>query len=1464
MEGRTWEGLILMDRENLDSEHGRDEYRKEGVQETFQSLITKTCISFTHEDGHFESTSSEGEESVVSCILKNDVEETHFKNTSCGGVKESEGEEKQMREGRNNKPGDRELFGEDDHFESSSDGEESVDGSGLKTEEKAEGTDPYSEDVDTVIETHYGEFYVDNTEDEDSVNADKTHHDQISQSVADKDEKATTFSEAHRVPPKSCEAERLSFCRQCEEGPICCVDLSDGDARVTEEHTSGGREDYGKGEGPQGGKEVCAVDVLLGHGEEGEEERNDVRGELVMGIGSQTGEQEHEQQQEQQEQQAKQMKKEDKQEESQTGEDEDAEDYLTEDEESDDGSDSGGYSLDEALSSSQSVEDISANETQLYERESDTYYRCQEPLEVILEILGEEGDDEGKHSHTQHKTKALVSSEAPSGHGYGSEDEDTLCGSEEFSADSLEDCSDATQSKTDRPSMSKDKSSIVTPSECRDMKTQSTRALLKTKNVREESSNTRKDKNKSSKSISTRVKGREVSDRDKLKCLTSEIEAYLKETTLLLESAASHCSPKKKDHCKETTTTTTTSDHTNMKGPEGSCTEETETTLDHAMTTTGFDSPPVPLRTSSKCIGGADIHDHDPCSSPSLYTITAMTPTDAPSPDTTSTSQYGDSHIYTNITNTTNTTVASSPTATSTVTSTRNEATDRNLALLERLWAPITSSLNNSFSSEGIESMSEGSSRDYVTANSSFVTLEGDKSNIELSVEREPSPHRSLPLSDVTSVYQTVRETREMESQYFSLLEASIEAVDALEWEERQRAARVASPTFYVPSQRSEEDEYFFTSLENAGDNWLTMYDEPGECLESPSLTQLSSPLSEDNKEEEGTSKWDGIRSTLNPPPRPPPPPGFLLSSSPYSPFPPRLSSPPPPPPPPPPRSSFKDLEDERIYYELEGVALPFPSSFSPAHRPLPPPPPPSPPPRSSSMNVVEEEIYVNVLPSSASPYRPPPPRPPPPPPPRNPPPPSLPPRPESPPSTVSLLASLENLCMTWDMKKRDREGGNDREETRRASDFEVKKRTSEVLTNSVNTADEGDLSSRDPLISEARATRVHDGPDVTSGVNTEKPNSKVTHGSAASQPTRENVKSLHKIGVTNKIISSQVRISAKLEEIFRDAEREMRTLTNKQALQTPTRPEAACRKDEDKNTIREEENEYLNERLQEARDLQKQLDDILSGMDAMYEEHLGKLSTLNEEHQTHGTGAQRGTQTKTQSSERTAFQDILNISEDLKHICMFHVNKTEGGEYRLSDITSSTTSFTPPPASIHSPSFNQRGTEETTPKLLNTPVGDSVRKGGYEMSSGVRGVTPIRQQPEGEAASHSVPEGGVVEDDFDDDSARLLRFLQDLRAKNLQCYELPLKYLTQLILYTADGGADGGADGAAAGTLTTGTKTTRHDMGKATRPRQAASRLPDAAGSTSLPGQVPPPPPPLLCPGYLAGLRARTAGKTQ
>lgn len=403
---------------------------------------------------------------------------------------------------------------------------------------------------------------------------------------------------------------------------------------------------------------------------------------------------------------------------------------------------------------------------------------------------------------------------------------------------------------------------------------------------------------------------------------------------------------------------------------------------------------------------------------------------------------------------------------------------------------------------------------------------------------------------------------------------------------------------------------------------------------------------------------------------------------------------------------------------------------------------------------------------------------------------------------------------MTWDLKKRDRERENGREETRSASDFEVKKRTSEVLTNSMNTADEVDLSPRDPLISEARERRGHDGPDVTPSISTEKPNDKVTHGSAASQPKRENVKSLHKIGVTNKIISSQVKISAKLEEIFRDAEREMRTLTNKQALQTPTRPEAACRKDEDKNTIREEENEYLNERLQEARDLQKQLDEILSGMDAMYEEHLGKLSTLNEEHQ----GAQRGTrgtQTKTQSSERTAFQDILNISEDLKHICMFHVNKTEGGEYRLSDITSTTTSFTPPPVSTQSPSFNQRGAEETTPKLLNTPVGDSLRKGGYEMSSGVRGVTAIRQQPEGEAASHSVPEGGVVEDDYDDDSARLLRFLQDLRAKNLQCYELPLKYLTQLILYSADGGADGGADGAAADTSTTATTMTRHAMGK-------------------------------------------------
>lgn len=413
---------------------------------------------------------------------------------------------------------------------------------------------------------------------------------------------------------------------------------------------------------------------------------------------------------------------------------------------------------------------------------------------------------------------------------------------------------------------------------------------------------------------------------------------------------------------------------------------------------------------------------------------------------------------------------------------------------------------------------------------------------------------------------------------------------------------------------------------------------------------------------------------------------------------------------------------------------------------------------------------------------------------------------------------------MTWDLKKRDRERENGREETPRARDFEVKKRTSEVLNKSMDTTDEGGLSP--PLITEARATRGDEELKVTRGMCEEESNGKVTHGNAGSQPVRENVKSLHKIGVTNRIISSQVRISAKLEDIFRDAEREMRTLTNKQAMQTLTRHETACRRDENKNTLTEEENEYLNERLQEARDLQKQLDEILSGMDAMYEEHLGKLSTLNEEHQTLGTGALRGTRgspTKTQSSERTAFQDILNISEDLKHICMFHVNKTEGGEYRFSDITSTSTSSTPP-VSTHPPPFNQRGAEEMTPKLLNTPPGDSVRKGGNEMSAGVRGVTPVRQQPEGAAASHSAPEGGVVEDDYEDDSARLLRFLQDLRAKNLQCYELPLKYLTQLILYTADGGGDGRPNGGAADTATTAT--TRHDMGKVNERRIPVIRI--------------------------------------
>ncbi|XP_063887294.1 uncharacterized protein LOC135114935 [Scylla paramamosain] len=1324
MEGHTWEGLILMDRENLDSLHDKVEYRKESVQETFQTLITKTCISFDPEDTHFESTSSEGEESVASYVLK--------------GEKEAEGRK----------------HGKDSRFDDTSEGEESVVCCDLKNERMEfddEGRDPYSEDVDILMEAQEKVTW----EDEDAYVCIREQSKEGEPSVGDfKD--TSTINETHE---NNCVATRLSFCRNCEEGPICCADLaSHDDATARPPETVSPRDDRKDvkqcvdGMRNEGGEEQCPIDSYLddNDGDDDDTEGSVASGEYDLGNNQdedkgelerlkeveevETEEEAHEQDQEEGRREENysdfdygnegdrrgreriekiefEQKKNEETQEQYHGE----RDYYSEED-----SDYGEFTmLETLLSTCSSYEDIineeeiptNSDRTQPYLRAPDTYYRCQEPLEVILEILGEEGEDEIKQKGIHDETGTLHDAETQGSHDSHSEDEETLCGSEDFSIDSLDECP-ALENKTTWSELAKSTSGSNIVHMYSDEERHNTRALTETEQTSEESISTR---SSNSKSVSSKVKGRDASDRDKLRCLTSEIEEYLRETTLLLESATSYCIPKKK---KENT------------------------------------SQEHPIIKSQKLISTRDVKDANTHTPQHLPTST-MTNTGATSAPPPATLQHDSpSPSVACLADTTSNEPANSA---ATV-----ERTETSLDILEKLWEPITGPLNTSGSSEGMGDAREDASFDYPIVSVSFTPDRDEDEDeewntAELIQERSESPHEYLLLSDMMSISRSVVE-KEGESQYFSVLESSSDAMDALEWEERNTKSRGASPVIYVPSQRTEEDEYFFTSLENAGDNWLAMYDEPGECLESSSLEQLSvtphDSSCEDLKIIKGGGATDAATFVSSTPKRssvPPPPPPRKSLSPPLLPPPPRRSLPPPPP-----RSS------------------------------LPPPPPP--------------------IRSSHAPPPPPPPRPPPP-------------RPESPPPTVSCLASLEKLCNTWDAHhdNSDRqtlgfgelelpagiavESTGEKYEGQRTRRFQDSGRTSQNDLHRVEMHSR--LKEQDELMRDNRALEMNSIHDIT-GI-TDNPQSKVVYArrglgkeNGKSQNLTENVEVPCNGGGTKKI-SSQFRISARLEEIFREAEHETCILTNRNTLISPPLPTVGVG---DKTNTGREDNDHLTTRQREAMDLQRQLNEILNKMDVMYEEHLRPRNMRHVEPPDLRTPVQRGSSsrrdlealTMTQSSEKTAFQDIINISEDLKHICMFHVNKVEGGEYQPDHTTTMTPAVTPMTATTTPPSaYHSRPDDVTTPTLhhiTEADAGDARRNNreNYEFP-GVRDRISPHRQPEGDAVGYPPPDGGKAVD-----SPRLIRFLQELRARNLQCYDLPLRYLKELLVYTPDGDADGAA----------------------------------------------------------------------
>ncbi|XP_071514586.1 uncharacterized protein [Panulirus ornatus] len=228
--------------------------------------------------------------------------------------------------------------------------------------------------------------------------------------------------------------------------------------------------------------------------------------------------------------------------------------------------------------------------------------------------------------------------------------------------------------------------------------------------------------------------------------------------------------------------------------------------------------------------------------------------------------------------------------------------------------------------------------------------------------------------------------------------------------------------------------------------------------------------------------------------------------------------------------------------------------------------------------------------------------------------------------------------------------------------------------------------------------------------------------------------------------------------------------------------------------------------RNQEENDIQVQLNNILDGLDIMYEKYLMKKLNMGEEQSfnTINEGSYKGKETtdslfnerathfshteenKTwrSSCENTAFQDIIDISEDLKHLCVFHVNKSSTGTWPESIVTTQKETL-----EEAYPEFFYRGGDnldaEITDKVktysLRSQDSISEHMADHKQSSQTQSVQEEQKEnfeylEKNRSGGTDWPEGGKT------DAAT---FLVTLREENLKCYELTFRCLENIITRT-------------------------------------------------------------------------------
>ncbi|XP_064118020.1 LOW QUALITY PROTEIN: uncharacterized protein LOC135223507 [Macrobrachium nipponense] len=651
-------------------------------------------------------------------------------------------------------------------------------------------------------------------------------------------EMCCSSSDGHSPDARACVASDLGFCRRCDEGPDCCADASNHDSGS---FASSADEESDATEVPS------VLEVENGRVSDDGLDNDDswnFEDDGTTGMGMQTMPDEQRLAHGQLEQD-KQLVRSEKDAEGNCSEgdsdkavaeyeyfvDEDDDDYGEELEydgdvrnvvEFDD--DDEEYCVDDDYEE----EAEEADNIQTHSSRRIMYSRYQEPLEVILEILGEEGEEEAENKKSKQSGKIKEQKNS-------SEDLMSFSSSGEFSPDSIEEyCARKNQANLlnlIRGSNTIDSTIESLPSGQTSLTNDDVDVLLGKEEVTATSSMQAVCEGQMASlphpcdrlapaspgnlmdvpipqlrlnPLTPHCQRREeLTDKDKLKSLTSEIEAYLKETTQLLESATANARNYKTkndadmEQVKRVDITPPIEDSprrsiapSNNKSPAGTSVKlENEQVNLIDLDSFSFEKS----MTKGAASNGLDPSDSDISKPPKEFRL----------------------HLL------------------------REEEIINLATTVTDISTPIH--LTN-FSPLGLTADPCYPEQPIITPPPMFVGHFNMCEPDQASLEKDGACHDAFtPPKGFTDnnneIFKTIAETPKFaETEYFSAHENSLEVMDALEWEEKKSIKQETQRIIYKPSDCSQEEFIPFASLVTLRNGWASSFEELPDIGEPMSL----------------------------------------------------------------------------------------------------------------------------------------------------------------------------------------------------------------------------------------------------------------------------------------------------------------------------------------------------------------------------------------------------------------------------------------------------------------------------------------------------------------------------------------------------------------------------------------------------------------------------------------------------